>query len=108
MLQRLRRVERLGEEVLTDKQQSVELDRQRQLNREALAALRRAERQGQAAAAAEKRWVCLGDFFVRRDHGTVRSQLEAEQQRLDCEIERLRLGITRKTSELCSLDPSIA
>ena len=38
----------------------------------------------------------------------VRGPLEADQARLDREIDALRRGITAKTSELCTLDPSVA
>ena len=58
VLDRMQRVELLGEEILTDRQQMVELDRRRNKNREALAALRRIDRQGTEAAAAQKHWVC--------------------------------------------------
>ena len=52
VLDRMQRVELLGEEILTDRQQMVELDRRRNKNREALSALRRIERQGAEVAAA--------------------------------------------------------
>ena len=107
-IDRLQRVERLGEEILTEQQQVVDFDRRRNANREALAALRRLERQGAEAAASAKHWVCTGDFFVKTPHGSTRAMLEADQARLDREIDALRRGITAKTSELCTLDPSVA
>ena len=72
------------------------------------AALRRLERQGAEAAASAKHWVCTGDFFVKTPHGSTRAMLEADQARLDREIDALRRGITAKTSELCTIDPSVA
>ena len=51
--------------------------------------------------------MCTGDFFVKTPHGD-RAMLEADQARLDREIDALRRGITAKTSELCALDPSVA
>ena len=96
-------------EVGQGRQQMVELDRSRNANREALAALRRAERaEGAAGAASHKYWTLQGDVFVRRRHGSARELLEAEQKRLDGEIEALRQSVKQKTSRLCELDPSIA
>ena len=45
---------------------------------------------------------------LRSPHGSTRAMLEADQARLDREIDALRRGITAKTSELCTLDPSVA
>lgn len=108
-LERMQKVELLGEEVLTDRQQMVELDRRRNKNREALAALRRIDREkGKEAAASQKHWVCMGETFTKYDQPSARSMLEADQTRLDAEIDRLRSEVKRKTSQLCELDPSIA
>ena len=108
-LERMQKVELLGEEVLTDRQQIVELDRRRNKNREALAALRRIEREkGAEVAATQKHWVCMGETFTKYDQTSARSMLEADQKRLDAEIDRLRDEVKRKTSEVCKLDPSIA
>ena len=107
VLDRMQRVELLGEEILTDRQQMVELDRRRNKNREALAALRRVERQGAEVAAAQKHWVCMGETFARHSQAEARAMLEADQSRLDAEIERLRAEVKRKTSTVCELDPTM-
>jgi len=109
-LRRVQRAEHLGEEVLMQKQQLVDLDRRRNHNREALAALRRIEREGSGggAGAPSKQWVCLGDVFVKRTSGSAREMLEADQRTLEAEIERCRSKLKEKTAELCELDPTIA
>ena len=110
IIERLTRAERLGEEVLAERRQMVELDRQRNQNREALAALRRMDRDAAASAgvpAPTKHWMCMGDVFLRRPHATTRQLLEEEQARIETELEGLRTSVTRKTSALCELDPSI-
>jgi chaperonin cofactor prefoldin len=109
-LQRIQRAELLGEEVLTHKQQLVDLDRRRNHNREALSALRRleSERISGGAGASSKHWVCLGDVFVKRTSGSAREMLEADQRTLEGEIERCRAKLKQKTTELCELDPTIA
>ncbi|KAL3917828.1 MAG: hypothetical protein SGPRY_006254 [Prymnesium sp.] len=107
--------ELLGEEVLVDRKQVVELDRKRNQNREALAALRRDARptagQGGAAAAAaassERRWVCMGDYFMKQSQAEVVQALQADQQRIEAEIESFNLRIKQKTSQLCEIDSSI-
>ena len=87
----------------------VELDRRRNLNREALAALRQsAKTHGAEAAASQKRWMCLGDMFVRQSSGDAKAMLEADQARIEQEMEALRASVKRKTSKLCEIDPSIA
>ena len=109
VVDRLTQVERLGEEVMTERQQMVELDRRRNSNREALGAIRRAEKaQGAAAAAEEKRWMCLGEVFVRQPTSRAKEMLQADQQRIEEEMRELRAKIKRKSSKLCELDPSIA
>ena len=66
----------------------VELDRQRNANREALAALRKVQRdEGSEQAAGHKFWLVQGDVFVRRRHADARKLLEEDQKRLDAEIE---------------------
>ena len=97
IIDKLARAELLGEEILVDRKQLVELDRKRNQNREALAALRRTARQevgqaGAAAAAAEattKHWMCLGDYFVRKPQSKIVESLQADQQRIEAEIESL-------------------
>ena len=117
LVERLAKAELLGEEVLTDRARMVELDKQRNANREAIAALRRigkehGQEHGQApppSLAGEKYWMLQGgSFFTRRPHEDVRSKLEEEQVRLDKEIEALRQAVKKNTSVLCELDPSIA
>jgi hypothetical protein len=49
----------------------------------------------------------MGDVFLRRPHATTRQLLEEEQARIETELEGLRTSVTRKTSALCELDPSI-
>ena len=109
IVDRLMRAERLGEEVLAERRQMVELDRQRNQNREALAALRRMDREATASgtAAPSKYWMCMGDVFLRRSHAATRSMLGEEQTRIERELETLRTSVKRKSSTLCELDPSI-
>ncbi|KAL1508503.1 hypothetical protein AB1Y20_004604 [Prymnesium parvum] len=116
LIERIVRAELVGEEILVDRRQVVELDRKRNQNREALAALRRTARQdvgpqqaaATSAAQTTKRWVCMGDYFIRQPQFKVVEALQADQERIEAEIETLNQRIKQKTSELCALDPSIA
>ena len=108
LLARMETAERLGEDVLTERSQMVELDRRRNANREALASMRREERQGTLEPSSAKHWVCMGDTFLRQPHGSARRMLEEDQERIDAEMETLRASVKTKTSRLCELDPSIA
>lgn len=85
----------------------IDLERRRNMNREALASLRRIERQGGEVAAGSKHWICLGDVFVKRPHAATRAMLEEDGRRLEAEVEALRTSVKKKTSELCELDPSM-
>jgi hypothetical protein len=105
IVQQLAKAELLGEEILADRQQVVELDRRRNQNREALASFRRAERQGEDVA--QKQWMCMGDVFIRRPKETAIRMLEEDQRRIERELDALRAGIKRKTSLLCDLDPTM-
>ena len=102
MIERLTQAELLGEEVLAERQQMVELDRRRNQNREALAALRRMDRQNDGGLrTSQKHWVCMGDVFLRKPQAATKSMLDQEQQRLDNEIEALRKSV--KQSATCPL-----
>jgi hypothetical protein len=93
--------------VLAERQQIIDLERRRNANREALASLRRLERQGGDVASNSKHWVCLGDVFVKRPHGATRGILEEDEKRIGAEVEALRASVKKKTSQLCELDPSM-
>ena len=95
---RLQRVERLGEEILTEQQQIVDFDRRRNANREALAALRRHRSAGRRGGGVGK---ALG--VHRRLLREARCTLDARDAggrpaRLDREIDALRRGITAAAS----------
>ena len=109
LIDRLAREEQLGEELLSERAQMVELDRQRNANREAIAALRRVERaEGDAEfASTHKYWMLQGDVFVRRRHGGAHALLEEDVRRLDSEIKALHQSVKKRSSHLCELDPSI-
>lgn len=96
-LQTLKQSENLGEEVLADQQQIVELDKRRQATREAIRAVRREKE-------ARKMWVMMGDEFVKVEKGTLQDWLESDQSVLDKEIDSVRDGLKEKVQALKRLE----
>ena len=93
-LQTLKQSENLGEEIISDQQQVVELDRRRQSNRVARRAIR-----GQG-----KVWVMLGNEFVKVEQEKVQEWLGSDQVVLDKEIGSIRDGLKDKVSALRNLE----
>ena len=96
-LQSLKQSENLGEEILADQQQVVELDNRRQINRQALRAVKKEQEE-------DKMWVMMGTEFVKVDKDVVESWLENDQTVLDKEIDGLRDGMKDKVSALKRLE----
>ena len=96
-LQTLKQSENLGEEVLADQQQIVELDKRRQTNRQALRAVKNEKEQN-------KMWVMMGNEFVKVEKGLLGSWLESDQKVLDKEINSIRDGLKSKVQALKQLE----
>lgn len=95
----LQEVEVAAEDVLSDKQEIVDLDRKRNLNREALRALEkscRAHWKGDES----KTWLATGNTFLKLPSKTAKSMLERDQIRLNSEINILRSELKVKVNVL--------
>ncbi|XP_012693990.1 p53 and DNA damage-regulated protein 1 [Clupea harengus] len=97
VLEYLTGVEEAAEDVLSDKQQIVDLDRKRNANREALNALRN-DLSGDGKAK-----VCLGNMFIKLPKDKTKQILEKDQEQLDKEISGLRDGLKVKVNRLNEL-----
>jgi len=87
--------EQLGEEILTDKQQIVDMDRRRNINREAWRAIK----------TEQKVWLCTGNtMFIQMPSSKAKGILEKEQHILDEEINKLRDQLKVKTSKLNEIE----
>lgn len=75
----------------------VELDNRRQINRQALRAVKKEQEE-------DKMWVMMGTEFVKVDKDVVESWLENDQTVLDKEIDGLRDGMKDKVSALKRLE----
>ena len=75
MLIYLREVEEMAEDVLSDKQEIVDLDRKRHANREALSALNK-QALGSWKGEQTKTWVSLNNCFIQLPNATATKMLK--------------------------------
>lgn len=96
VLKYLTSVEKLAEEILTDKREIVMLDKRRNQNREAL---RELSKSGQS-----KCWVSVGSVLVKQNLETTRTLLEADQKQLNIDVNILRSNLKIKVNDLRDLE----
>ncbi|XP_071397203.1 p53 and DNA damage-regulated protein 1 isoform X1 [Centroberyx affinis] len=94
VLEYLTEVEEAAEDVLTNKQQIVDLDSKRNRNREALNALRN------DIPDSGKVKVCFGNMFIKFPKSKTREMIQKDQEQLDKEINDLRKGLKAKVNRL--------
>ncbi|XP_062271899.1 p53 and DNA damage-regulated protein 1 [Scomber scombrus] len=94
VLDYLSEVEEAAEDVLTAKQQIVDLDSKRNRNREALNALKN------ELSDSEKVKVCFGNMFIKFLKSKTREMIQRDQEQLDKEINDLRKGLKAKVNRL--------
>ncbi|XP_034725060.1 p53 and DNA damage-regulated protein 1 isoform X1 [Etheostoma cragini] len=94
VLENLTEVEEAAEDVLTSKQQIVDLDTRRNRNREALNALKN------EILDSEKVKVCFGNMFIQFPKSKTREMIQKDQEQLDQEINELRKGLKAKVNRL--------
>ncbi|XP_071397204.1 p53 and DNA damage-regulated protein 1 isoform X2 [Centroberyx affinis] len=92
VLEYLTEVEEAAEDVLTNKQQIVDLDSKRNRNREALNALRN--------DIPDSVKVCFGNMFIKFPKSKTREMIQKDQEQLDKEINDLRKGLKAKVNRL--------
>ncbi|XP_031569390.1 p53 and DNA damage-regulated protein 1-like [Actinia tenebrosa] len=96
-LDKFAEIEELASEILSDREQIVELDRKRNSNREALRALKK-KSQG------EKSWVCFGNTFMKLSDSKTKEMLEQDQKNVNEELENLRKELKPKVAKLHELE----
>lgn len=105
--QYLEEVEAAAEDILSDRQEIITLDRRRNTNREALRQLAGDGRTGDGTAGKtgdSRMWICVGNMFLRMPKGFVKDSIEKEQKHLDTEINNLRNGLRSKVNHLNDLE----
>ncbi|GBP56336.1 p53 and DNA damage-regulated protein 1 [Eumeta japonica] len=95
-LKYLESVEKLAEEILSDKREIIMLDQRRNENREAL---REVSKQQQT-----KCWLTVGSVLVKHDIKSAKELLEADQKQLNIDINKLRSDLKIKVNELRDLE----
>ncbi|XP_076061964.1 p53 and DNA damage-regulated protein 1-like isoform X4 [Oratosquilla oratoria] len=100
ILQYLEDLEEVAEEVLSDRQEIINLDRRRNSNREALRTLRDIT----SLNAGSKTWICIGNQFLRLPKKQAVSSIEKEQKQIDDEIKSLNDGLKTKVNRLNDLE----
>ncbi|XP_050978952.1 p53 and DNA damage-regulated protein 1 [Labeo rohita] len=96
ILEYLTEVEVAAEDILSDKQQIVDLDLRRNKNREALSALRNHSPNDNVK-------VCFGNMFIKFPQESTRSMILKDQDQLDKEISELRKQLKAKVNRLNDL-----
>ncbi|XP_026096585.1 p53 and DNA damage-regulated protein 1 [Carassius auratus] len=96
ILEHLTEVEVAAEDILSDKQQIVDLDSRRNRNREALGALRNHSSNDHVK-------VCFGNMFIKFPPERTRSMILKDQEQLDKEISDLRKQLKAKVNRLNDL-----
>ncbi|XP_059186179.1 p53 and DNA damage-regulated protein 1 [Centropristis striata] len=97
VLEYMTEVEEAAEDVLTTKQQIVDLDTKRNRNREALNALRH------EMSDSEKVKVCFGNMFIKFPKLKTKEMIQKDQEQLDKEINDLRKALKAKVNCLHEL-----
>nr|AEG79728.1 p53 and DNA damage-regulated protein 1 [Apostichopus japonicus] len=107
VLNHLTELEELAEEVLTVKQQIVDLDKKRNQNREAIRALQNKKKkttQEGDKKTNQKEWVCFGNTFMKLPQSKTQDMLQEDQNSLDQEIDKLHNELRPKVSRLRELE----
>lgn len=91
-------VEEKAEEILADKQQIIDLDRRRNVNREALRAIKK--REDAPTNSRMKTWLNFGGMFIKMDTSSAQDMLNSDQSELDSEIENIRTKLHSKVDKL--------
>uniref|UniRef100_A0A2A4JR24 Uncharacterized protein n=1 Tax=Heliothis virescens TaxID=7102 RepID=A0A2A4JR24_HELVI len=89
-------VEKLADEILSDKREIVMLDKRRNQNREALRDVTK--------SCQNKCWVTVGSVLIKHNVEATKSLLEADQKQLNIDINKLRSDLRVKVNNLRDLE----
>lgn len=89
-------VEKLANEILSDKREIILLDKRRNQNREALRDLSKSSQ--------NKCWVTVGSVLIKHNIDATKSLLEADQKQLNIDINKLRSDLRVKVNNLRDLE----
>lgn len=89
-------VEKLAEEIISDKHEIIMLDKRRNQNREALRDITKSRQ--------HKCWVTVGSVLIKHNVEATKSLLEADQKQLHIDINKLRSNLKVKVCQLRDLE----
>ena len=92
-------MEELAEDILSDKQEIVDLDRKRNANREALSALDKQAKNGWKGDQT-KTWISMNNCFIQLPNKTATELVKKDQVKLDVEVNKLRSDLKVKVNKL--------
>ncbi|KAJ2841119.1 hypothetical protein GGI22_008040 [Coemansia erecta] len=104
VVERQARIEALAEDILTDKQLSIDYDRKRQENREALNKLRQQTKNVRPSRRLETTTINMGDFFLDVPAAKAQSMVEGAQKELESAIDDVRQRLKKKVELLAQLE----
>ena len=99
VLELLTDLERCAEEILSSKQEIVDLDRKRNSNREAIRALEK-EAKTHYKGSDSKCWLAMGNSFFRLPNRNAVNLLKKDQQQLDISVNTQRSELKEKVGRL--------
>lgn len=82
-------IERMAEEIISKKQEIIDLDRKRNSNREAIRSLEK-EAKSHFKGEDSKSWLAMGNSFFRLPNRNAVNMLKKDQQELDISVNKLR------------------
>ncbi|KAJ1795782.1 hypothetical protein LPJ59_004150 [Coemansia sp. RSA 2399] len=104
VVERQARIEALAEDILTDKQLSIDYDRKRQENREALNKLRQQAKNVRPSRRLETTAINMGDFFLDVPVAKAQGMVEGAQKELESAIDDVRQRLKKKVELLARLE----
>ena len=99
LLTALTDIEQAAEEVLSSKQEIIDLDRKRNSNREAIRALEK-EAKNHFKGDECKTWLAMGNSFFRLPNKNAVNMLKTDQKQLDISVNKLRSQLKDKVNIL--------
>ena len=99
VLKLLTDIERSAEDILSSKQEIVDLDRKRNSNREAIRALEK-EAKTHYKGSDSKCWLAMGNSFFRLPNKNAVNLLRKDQQQLDISVNTQRSELKEKVGRL--------
>ncbi|KAJ1667787.1 hypothetical protein IW140_001340 [Coemansia sp. RSA 1813] len=104
IVERQKKIEVLADDILTDKQLSIDYDRKRQETREAINKLRQQTKNVRPGSRLATTTINMGDFFLDMPAAKAQGMVEGAQKELDGAIDDVRQRLKKKVELLAQLE----